>query len=68
MRDANRIDEFLEILGDAWKLDPDLRLGQLLVILARPANPVPELFYMEETDLRTRLLRFSDERRRNKQT
>ena len=30
MRDPNRIDPLLELLGRAWKADPDLRLGQLI--------------------------------------
>lgn len=31
MRDKNRIDPFLEKLGEAWKKVPDWRFGQLIV-------------------------------------
>ena len=31
MRDINRIDTILQQLGEIWKMNPDLRLGQLLL-------------------------------------
>ena len=34
MRDVNRIDPILEALGKAWKLYPDMRLGQLISVIA----------------------------------
>lgn len=30
MRDPNRIDKILEVLGDVWKIVPDWRFGQLI--------------------------------------
>ena len=32
-RDPKRIDEILSVLGEVWKLQPDLRFGQLLFAL-----------------------------------
>lgn len=34
MRDPKRIDRMLAKLAEAWKLHPDLRLGQLIANLA----------------------------------
>lgn len=48
MRDPNRIDPMLALLGKTWKKNPDLRLGQLLVNAARPSEPVPQIFYLED--------------------
>ncbi|MCA9661688.1 MAG: hypothetical protein KC486_25340 [Myxococcales bacterium] len=64
MRDPARIDPILETLAEAWRLDPDLRLGQLLVNVVRPATPCPELFSLEDRQLRRRLERWITERRR----
>ena len=50
MRDADRIPEVLNILGPVWQLFPDLRLGQLLWVLAE-GDP----FYMEDDELVKRL-------------
>lgn len=47
MRDVNRIDYILEKLGNIWKKFPDLRLGQLLLNVARD----PELYYIEDKEL-----------------
>ena len=55
MRDANRIEPILEQIREVWKHQPDLRLGQLLVGLARPASPCPELFHLEDNELAHRL-------------
>ena len=51
MRDARRIDDVLLAIAEVWALDPDLRLGQLLVNAVRPAEPCPELFGIEDRDL-----------------
>lgn len=47
MRDINRIDNILKELGNIWKEVPDLRLGQLLLNVARD----PELYYIEDKEL-----------------
>jgi uncharacterized protein YihD (DUF1040 family) len=64
MRDPARIDPLLQAIAEAWRLDPDLRLGQLLVNLARPASPCPELFALEDRELARRLKRWIADRRR----
>ena len=53
MRDPARINEVLEALRAAWQLDPDLRLGQLIVNAARPASPCPEVFFVKAQGLPT---------------
>ena len=50
MRDADRIPEVLNTLAPVWQLFPDLRLGQLLWVLAE-GDP----FYIEDEDLVKRL-------------
>jgi uncharacterized protein YihD (DUF1040 family) len=51
MRDPSRIDEVLAILKDIWVQEPDLRLGQLVVIAAKPAEACPQIFYVEDEQL-----------------
>jgi len=51
MRDQNRIDEILVELRRVWEQQPDLRLGQLIVIATRPKVPCPEIFYIEDDKL-----------------
>lgn len=47
-RDPARIDRIIEMLRKKWKEDPDLRLGQLVAILAGGEDKV---FYIEDTDI-----------------
>ncbi len=47
MRDPKRIDNVLAGLKRAWKIDPDMRLGQLVVNLSRTHDP----FYVEDNDM-----------------
>ena len=46
MRDPNRIDPFLEKLGEYWKQVPDWRFGQLISNLQRYTKE--DLFFYEE--------------------
>lgn len=46
-RRPERIDPMLKELSEAWKLYPDLRLGQLLSICAKKTD----LFSVEDDDL-----------------
>lgn len=46
MRDPERIDKVLKVLGDNWKKLPDWRFGQLLCNLQSAAGN--DLFYMED--------------------
>ena len=48
MRDPKRIGPILEALRLAWEQSPDLRLGQLIVIIANIANPKCDVFYVED--------------------
>ena len=38
MRDINRIDKILSLIGEEWKKAPDLRFGQLFFNLQRWEN------------------------------
>ena len=58
MRDPKRIDIVLDELGKLWKLQPNLRLGQLVsYICARSTAPpsfprdVERIFYVEDEDV-----------------
>ena len=55
MRDADRINFVLDKIRQLWLQNPDLRLGQLLIIAVEPKKPCPELFYLEEKDLLRKL-------------
>ena len=51
MRDPARIERVLAVIRQAWEEQPDLRLGQLVVIATQPAEPCPELFLIEDEAL-----------------
>ena len=51
MRDPRRIDLIMDDLHALWELEPDLRLGQLMTILAA----CDDLFYIEDDELRMRM-------------
>lgn len=55
MRTFDDIDEILAALREAWLRNPEQRLGQLLVNVANPKMPCPELFYLEDQALLERL-------------
>ena len=55
MRDPGRIDVILSELRRVWEQQPDLRLGQPVVIAAKPAQPCPEVFHLEDDALITGL-------------
>lgn len=49
MRDINRIDPFLEEIGEAWKKHPDQRFGQFMSnILGEMALKHGDLFFWED--------------------
>lgn len=58
MRDPARIDRMIEMLRQLWKLQPDTRLGQLVVNVIRPSEPCPRVFYAEDTDTETKLAQY----------
>lgn len=47
MREIERISTMLETIEKAWKLYPDLRLGQLLMNCAKSKD----IFYLEDEEL-----------------
>ena len=51
MRAPARIEGVLDAIRRAWRLEPDLRLGQLIVIATRPRQPCPEVFGIEDAAL-----------------
>ena len=55
MRDPKRIDEILELIRQVWTKSPDLRLGQIIVGAVASKQPCPEVFYIEDAELRSRL-------------
>jgi len=56
MRDPNRIKEILNRLANAWRMNPDLRLGQL-ISNALPDHYNNDPFLIEDEDL---ILRVED--------
>ncbi len=60
MRDKNRIPKILNELERIWKANPDFRLGQLIVVGAKPKEPCPEVFYIEDENLLDGLLKFDN--------
>ena len=60
MRDPNRIDPILNQLRDVWKHQPDMRLGQLMVVLAGPQDQHPDLFELPDHYLIRRLAAYRD--------
>jgi len=59
MRDPARIDELLQLLGDVWRRNPDLRLGQLVFIAGSMQQPdIVDGFYIEDEDMREGLIAY----------
>ena len=56
MRDPARIERVLATLRRVWEQNPDLRLGQLVVIATKPDEPCPEVFHVEDEVLLRGLL------------
>lgn len=50
MRDPNRIEPFLNMLEECWKIVPDWRFGQLIENVKR-AEELDNLFYIEDDKL-----------------
>ncbi len=59
MRDPDRIPEILDLLGKIWQLEPDLRLGQLVLNTARMRSAgIEDVFSIEDESLRKGLTRY----------
>ncbi len=52
MRSVLRIQPLLELLEEAWKMNPDQRLGQLLANLAMPKD---DIWNIEDTEWQERI-------------
>jgi uncharacterized protein YihD (DUF1040 family) len=62
MRDPKRINRILKLLEKAWDIEPDLRLGQLVSILAYSVQkPAAEPFYAEDDKMEQALIDFISE-------
>lgn len=59
MRDPNRIDYILELLGKGWKAHPDLRFCQLMEILKHYMN-VDDCFYIEDDQFAQAIIDYFD--------
>jgi len=61
MRDPERIPRMLETIGKFWEKHPDLRLGQLMVLMAQygvedaKKDSCRSVFYVEDDELIRRL-------------
>lgn len=60
MRDINRIPIILSELERIWKVNPDFRLGQLMVVATKPEKICPSVFYIEDEELLKGLLAFEN--------
>ena len=58
MRDPERIEVLLNTLRVVWEANPDLRLGQIMVIATKPRDPTPEIFNIEDELLLQGLLEY----------
>lgn len=61
--DNDAIDYTVGLLGEFWKQQPELRLGQLIINAVRPQEPCPEVFYVKDERLRAKLTDFVDKMR-----
>lgn len=52
MRDPKRISKMIELIKTIWRMNPDLRLGQML---GNITNDLSALYYMEDDELFDRL-------------
>jgi uncharacterized protein YihD (DUF1040 family) len=59
MQDPKRIDSILEQLRTIWQQEPDLRLGQLIVIATKPSESRLEVFNIEDERLAAGLAEYS---------
>jgi hypothetical protein len=55
MRDKARIPIMLKLIEELWTENPDFRLGQIIVAAARPKDPCPQVFYLEDDIMKEKL-------------
>lgn len=66
MRDPERIPPLVGVLEEVWRLYPDLRLGQLLILALHKTQPgrdivAPEVFFAEDSTIYLGLLALQEE-------
>lgn len=59
-RDKDAINYTIGPLGELWKQQPELRLGQMTINAVRPQKPCPEVFYAKYERLPVKLTDFVD--------
>lgn len=50
MRDIKRINPIIKRLEKFWLENPDLRIGQLIMVITRTGETNPKLFNMEDEE------------------
>ena len=63
MRDPERIDRVTELLREAWHLDPDSRLTQLVMGVSDKLDDLGALWHVEDDTMEQRLRGFIKGRR-----
>ena len=63
MRDPKRIDRVLELLREAWHLDTDFRLTQLVMVVSNKPDDLGALWHVEDDTMEKRLQAFIKGRR-----
>jgi uncharacterized protein YihD (DUF1040 family) len=51
MRNPDRIDPIIDKLNELWRMNPDLRLAQLVVILCGPGKESSQDIFATEDDV-----------------
>lgn len=67
MRNPNRIPVIIKEIEEFWKENPDLRLGQLIVILATRHRPDVDVFNVGDTQLMKNLQNFKKDDKERKE-
>ena len=63
MRDPDRIDRVTELLREAWHLDPESRLTQLVMVVSNKPDDLGALWHVEDDMMEQRLRAFIKARR-----
>jgi uncharacterized protein YihD (DUF1040 family) len=57
-RDPKRIDKLVELLREAWQLDPDFRLTQLVMVISDKPDNLGALWHVEDDIMEQKLRSF----------
>ena len=63
MRDPNRIDRVTELLREAWRLDPDFRLTQLVMVVSDKPDDLGAPWHVEDDTMDQKLQAYIKGRR-----